>query len=401
MGRAGRGRVSRVSGWQGARARTAGPAGAAGSHSLARHAVTEQPGVTHRAGRAGPRGLRLVRRGLRLVRRGLRLVRRGLRLVRRGAAGRTRARHGLGARHAVAAGHGLACHGLARHRLARYGLPRNRLARHGLAVSRRLPLAHVVAGRSGRARTVRCPAWTRRVHPGLVAGARRRGSGPARWQPVLASPAGWASGARPGLLELGRPEGARAGRGRRCAGFPGWAGRLASRGRDRPWARRSGRPGYTRSWGSPAAGRNARRRARLAGRARAAPGSAGGAASWRCPGTVASGLDRLDRPSWPTAKRTRTTRPNAIPAAITYSPIRARWAGGTGGCLVACRRTTLAAMRSAPAITVAAAATARKRTRRILLVAVAWERTGQRSHRGYRPASQMASCNHYDLSFGA
>jgi hypothetical protein len=124
-------------------------------------------------------------------------------------------------------------------------------------------------------------------------------------------------------------------------------------------------------------------------------------ASWRCPGVIVPGLDLLALPGRPTAKSTRTTRPEATPAATTYSPIRARWAGGTGGCLVTCRRTTLAAMRRAPTITVAAAATARKRTRRILLVAVAWERTGQRSHRGYRPASRMASCNHYDLSFGA
>jgi hypothetical protein len=179
MGRAGRGRVSLITRWQVAAARAAGTCGPAGSHSLARHAVAEHPGITHRAARAGPRGLRLVRRG---------------------AAGRqARAGHGLGARHALlrtrharAAGHGLPGHrlprqGLPGHRLACHGLPRQGLPGHRLAVSRRLPLAQVIAGRSGHAaRTVGCPAWTRRVHPGLVAGARRRGSGPARWRPVLA-----------------------------------------------------------------------------------------------------------------------------------------------------------------------------------------------------------------------
>src|SRR4029077_19806245 len=37
---------------------------------------------------------------------------------------------------------------------------------------------------------------------------------------------------------------------------------------------------------------------------------------------------------------------------------------------------------------------------RTLLVVAVPERTAQRSHRGYRPASQMASCNHYDRHSG-
>jgi hypothetical protein len=49
-----------------------------------------------------------------------------------------------------------------------------------------------------------------------------------------------------------------------------------------------------------------------------------------------------------------------------------------------------------PIMTVTAAATDRTMTSRILLVVAVPERTAQRSHRGYRPASQMASCNHYD-----
>ena len=396
MGRAGRRRVSRITGRQGTGARTAGTCGAAGPpHSLAWHAVTEQPGVAHRAARAGARGLRLVRR--------------------RTAWRHARAGHGLGARHArrpgMPAGRGIGWPGMgARHRLARC-----RLARHRRAGSWRLPLAHVIAGRPRyAARAVWHPAGAWRVHPRLVAGAWRRRAAPARWRPVLACArrAGLPGprAARTGAARTGPPQGrdrpgwGRSGyRGRRCAGFPGSAGRPARRGRDRRAARRSGRPGCTRSWGSPpAAGRNVRRPC-PAGRGAPDRGSAacGRGASWRWPGVSASGLDILDLPSRPTAKSTRTTRPNAIPAAITYSPIRVRWAGGTGGCLLTCRRTTLAAMRRAPAITVAAAATARKRTRRILLVAVAWERTGQRSHRGYRPASQMASRNHYDLSFGA
>ena len=50
-------------------------------------------------------------------------------------------------------------------------------------------------------------------------------------------------------------------------------------------------------------------------------------------------------------------------------------------------------------MTVKAAATDRTMTSRTLLVVAVFERTAQRSHRGYRPASQMASCNHYDRHF--
>jgi len=60
--------------------------------------------------------------------------------------------------------------------------------------------------------------------------------------------------------------------------------------------------------------------------------------------------------------------------------------------------TTLAASMSTPSMTVAAAVTARTVTKRTLLVVAAFERTGQRSHRGYLLASQMASCNHYERS---
>jgi hypothetical protein len=62
--------------------------------------------------------------------------------------------------------------------------------------------------------------------------------------------------------------------------------------------------------------------------------------------------------------------------------------------------TTLAANNMAPSMTVTAAATARMMTRRTLLVVAVLERTAQRSHRGYLPASHMASCNHYDRHFG-
>jgi hypothetical protein len=50
----------------------------------------------------------------------------------------------------------------------------------------------------------------------------------------------------------------------------------------------------------------------------------------------------------------------------------------------------------APDMTVTAAASDRVMTRRILLVATVRERTAQPSHCGYRPASHMASRNHYD-----
>src|SRR5215813_10003654 len=63
--------------------------------------------------------------------------------------------------------------------------------------------------------------------------------------------------------------------------------------------------------------------------------------------------------------------------------------------------TTLAATRMRPIMTVTAAATDRTMTSRILLVVAVLGRTGQRSHRGYRPASHMASCNHSDRHFGA
>jgi|SRR5580704_5153670 hypothetical protein len=98
------------------------------------------------------------------------------------------------------------------------------------------------------------------------------------------------------------------------------------------------------------------------------------------------------------AKTTRTTRPNATPAATTSSPSRVMLAGS---CLVKSRMTTLAATKMAPSMTVTAAATARTMTRRTLLVVAVLERTAQRSHRGYLLASHMASCNHYDRHFGA
>jgi hypothetical protein len=97
------------------------------------------------------------------------------------------------------------------------------------------------------------------------------------------------------------------------------------------------------------------------------------------------------------ANTTKTTSPNAMPAATTSSPSRAMCAGW---CLVTMRMTTLAAIRMAPIMTVTAAATDRAMTSRTLLVVAVPERTAQRSHRGYRPASQMASCNHYDRHSG-
>jgi len=98
------------------------------------------------------------------------------------------------------------------------------------------------------------------------------------------------------------------------------------------------------------------------------------------------------------AKITRTTRPNATPAAAKSSPSRVIF---TGSRLAKSRMTTLAATKMTPSMTVTAAATARTMTRRILLVVAVSERTAQRSHRGYRLASHMASCNHYDRHSGA
>jgi hypothetical protein len=62
--------------------------------------------------------------------------------------------------------------------------------------------------------------------------------------------------------------------------------------------------------------------------------------------------------------------------------------------------TTLAATKMAPSMTVTAAATDRTVTSRTLLVVAELERTAQRSHRGYRLASHMARCNHFERHSG-
>jgi hypothetical protein len=62
---------------------------------------------------------------------------------------------------------------------------------------------------------------------------------------------------------------------------------------------------------------------------------------------------------------------------------------------------TLTANKVTPSIAVTAATTARTATSRTFLVVAVLERTAQRSHRGYRLASHMASCNHYDRYFRA
>jgi hypothetical protein len=85
-----------------------------------------------------------------------------------------------------------------------------------------------------------------------------------------------------------------------------------------------------------------------------------------------------------------------MPAATTSTPSLVICAGS---CLVTSRKTTLVPARMAPIMTVTAAATDRTMTSRTLLVVAVFERTGQRSHRGYRLASQMTSCNHYDRHF--
>jgi hypothetical protein len=63
--------------------------------------------------------------------------------------------------------------------------------------------------------------------------------------------------------------------------------------------------------------------------------------------------------------------------------------------------TRLAITKMAPSMTVTAAATDKMVTSRTLLVVAELERTAQRSHRGYRPASHMASCNHSDRHWRA
>ena len=97
-----------------------------------------------------------------------------------------------------------------------------------------------------------------------------------------------------------------------------------------------------------------------------------------------------------TANTTSTIRPNAIPAAPTSTPRRVIT---PDGCLLACCMTVPRMTRTMPSMTVTAPATDRIMTSRILLVVAVSERTAQRSHRGYRPASHMASCNHYDRHY--
>ena len=63
--------------------------------------------------------------------------------------------------------------------------------------------------------------------------------------------------------------------------------------------------------------------------------------------------------------------------------------------------TALVTTKMAPIMTVTAAATDKMMTSLTLLVVAVLERTDQRSHRGYRPASHMASCNHSDRYSGA
>jgi hypothetical protein len=71
------------------------------------------------------------------------------------------------------------------------------------------------------------------------------------------------------------------------------------------------------------------------------------------------------------------------------------------GCLVKIRMAVPRITRKAPSMTVTAPATDKVMTSRTLLAVAVSERTAQRSHRGYRPASHMASCNNYDRHFGA
>ena len=221
--------------------------------------------------------------------------------------------------------------------------------------------SHVVTGWHGRRRLaaggIAAPGGTARVRPGLVTGTRRlgpRNSGSAG-RPVLAPPAlrsrgrcsrGWHSRGRYSRAPVlrGLPGAAAV---RRSAGFPGCPGLLASRARDHPWARRAGRPASTRSSGSArAAGRNALRRrgrrdrclrpgrqrgagpggapavcrALMTCRARGMPPVAGRRSlSGDPPYLQTAGTFRLS-PIRAMAKTTRTTRPNATPAATSVHP---------------------------------------------------------------------------------
>jgi hypothetical protein len=108
-----------------------------------------------------------------------------------------RTRHALTARHALGTRHGVAGHAVT----ARHGVAgRARAARHGVSGPRRLPRAHVIAGRYRRAaRTVRSPGGARRVHARLVARTWRRRSRPSGRWPVLTSSASWRARAMPSL----------------------------------------------------------------------------------------------------------------------------------------------------------------------------------------------------------
>jgi hypothetical protein len=129
----------------------------------------------------------------------------------------------------------------------------------------------------------------------------------------------------------------------------------------------------------------------------AAAGSRRLAGFLRVPGSVDT-RDRLDSPLRVKAKTDSTTRPNAMPATPTSSP---RLVIAPGGCLVACRMAMPTITRMTPSMTVTAPTTDRVMTSRTLLAVAVLERTAQRSHRGYRPASHMARCNHYGFPSGA
>ncbi len=292
------------------------------------------------------------------------------------------ARHGLVWRHGVASGPGVA---------------RGHGSRGG---PRCLCGTRAVTGRYGPAisRRMGYPAGAGRAHSRLIHRARRLSSGAPRPRPVLGPADPWSTGHRRRRRVMGRRAGVRIrdpGRLRaslrlflpwRCPGnrtLRDWGPR-GSPAAPCPRARRSSGPRVSLGRSSKPPGEYTLVGFRTRDRAERLPSPRPcRALPWSASDTLRRSRPRMN------AATTRTTRPSAIPAAPTSNSTRPV---PPPGALVTER---VASTRITPSVTAAAPATDRTTTSRILLPVGVSERTAQPSHRGYRPASHMARCNHY------
>jgi hypothetical protein len=251
--------------------------------------------------------------------------------------------------------------------MARHGLAR----RHGRSGPRCLSGTQAIAGRHGPAvsRRMGYPAGTGGVHSRLVSRARRLGSGTTCPGPVLGPSA---TGGTGGHRRRGRLTGARAGVRIRDPGCPRTPLSLCC-----PNAVR-GSVGPRVSEGSWVARAARLPRGPLTPRPRVfRPAD--------IPGHVEQAARRVHARRIQEVRPARTS-PRPAPAGERENHQHDQAERDT---------------RRAHIVTVAAPATDRMTTSRILLPVAVSERTAQPSHRDYRPASQMARCNHYERSYGA